>query len=102
PIEACFQPATQPGSSPRGGNWRPLVGKTPGGNQATRPMLRADPTAAGGTVSHSSSNPDLVPEKPDRAAFDRTAAARAGVDLTHAPAYTLDAVYAASQALGIA
>lgn len=38
----------------------------------------------------------------DRAAFDRTAPSRAALDLAQAPPYTLDAVHAAAQALGIA
>lgn len=47
--------------------------------------------------------PSTLPSTPlERAAFDRTALVRAALDLGHAPPYTLDAVYAASQALGIA
>lgn len=38
----------------------------------------------------------------DRAAFDRTASARAAVDVASLPPYTLDAVHAAAQALGTA
>ena len=43
-----------------------------------------------------------TPTPPDRAAFDRTAPARAALPLDQAPSYTLDAVHAAAQALGIA
>lgn len=38
----------------------------------------------------------------DRAAFDRTASARAAVDVSSLPAYTLDAVHATAQALATA
>lgn len=45
---------------------------------------------------------DPSPRDRDRAAFDRTARERAAVDLSGAPAYRLDAVYASAQALATA